>query len=133
MGVALSRELIEKEKVVAAVGFANTGVALPSAKVFQEAKVPLIISASAGAYTYSGEPGPDGLYRNPFVNRYTSFSVDLIVDVVSFLMCAALLTDLRPHIDEAGSDTVRKRLRTAWRYINETPALRTCAQGDADA
>jgi hypothetical protein len=51
--------------------------------------------------------------------------VALIVDVVSFLICAALLTDLRPHIDEAGSDTVRNRLRTAWRHINETPALRT--------
>ncbi len=48
----------------------------------------------------------------------------LFVDVVSFLICAALLTDLRPHIDEAGSDTVRRRLRTAWRHINETRALR---------
>ncbi|MBC3918574.1 ABC transporter substrate-binding protein [Undibacterium sp. CY18W] len=49
IGVAMAKELIEKEKVVAVVGFANTGVALPSAKVFQEAKIPLIISAATGA------------------------------------------------------------------------------------
>ncbi|MFZ6766749.1 ABC transporter substrate-binding protein [Undibacterium sp. Di26W] len=49
IGVALAKELIEKEKVVAVVGFANTGVALPSAKIFQEAKIPLIISAATGA------------------------------------------------------------------------------------
>ncbi|MFZ6656348.1 ABC transporter substrate-binding protein [Undibacterium sp. TJN19] len=49
IGVALAKELVEKEKVVAVVGFANTGVALPSAKIFQDGKVPLIISAATGA------------------------------------------------------------------------------------
>lgn len=49
IGVQVSKELIEKEKVVAAVGFANTGVALPAAKVFQNAKIPLIVSAATGA------------------------------------------------------------------------------------
>jgi MFS family permease len=54
----------------------------------------------------------------------TGASAALIVDAVSFLICAALLLDLRPHIEEAGSDTVRKRLQTAWRHINETPGMR---------
>lgn len=49
IGVAIAKELIEQEKVVAAVGFGNTGVALPSAKVFQEAKIPLIVSGATGA------------------------------------------------------------------------------------
>ncbi|WP_310491521.1 ABC transporter substrate-binding protein [Dechloromonas sp.] len=49
VGVAIARELVEKEKVVAVVGFANTGVALPSAKVLQEARIPLIVSGSTGA------------------------------------------------------------------------------------
>lgn len=49
VGVAMAKELVEKEKVVAIVGFANTGVAMPSAKVMQEAKIPVIISAATGA------------------------------------------------------------------------------------
>jgi branched-chain amino acid transport system substrate-binding protein len=47
--VAIAKEMVDKEKVVAAVGFANTGVALPSAKVFQEAKIPLIVTGATGA------------------------------------------------------------------------------------
>lgn len=48
-GVNVAKELIEKDKVVAAVGYANTGVAIPSAKLFQEARVPLIVSTATGA------------------------------------------------------------------------------------
>ena len=49
IGVKIAKEVTEKEKVVAAVGFANTGVALPSAKIFQDAKIPLIITGATGA------------------------------------------------------------------------------------
>ena len=49
IGVAMAKELIEKEKVVAVVGCANTGVALQAAAVFQNAKIPLIISGATGA------------------------------------------------------------------------------------
>ena len=49
VGVALAKELVEKQKVVAVVGFGNTGVAIPAAKVFQEAHVPLIVSGATGA------------------------------------------------------------------------------------
>ncbi len=49
VGVALAKEMVEKDHVVAVVGFGNTGVALPSAKVFQEAKIPLIVTGATGA------------------------------------------------------------------------------------
>jgi len=49
VGTAMAKELSEKEKVVAVVGFANTGVALQAATVFQNAKIPLIISGATGA------------------------------------------------------------------------------------
>ncbi len=49
VGVAMARELVEKEKVAAVVGFANTGVVMQAAKVFQDARIPLIISAATGA------------------------------------------------------------------------------------
>jgi hypothetical protein len=48
----------------------------------------------------------------------------LFIDAGSFLVCGALLTDLRPHIEEAGGESVAARLRTAWRFINDVPALR---------
>jgi branched-chain amino acid transport system substrate-binding protein len=48
IGVQSAKDLITKDKVVAAVGYANTGVALPSSKVFQEAKIPLIVTAATG-------------------------------------------------------------------------------------
>src|SRR4051812_10775438 len=38
-GVQIAQELISKEKVTAAVGYINTGVALASQRFFQEAKI----------------------------------------------------------------------------------------------
>jgi MFS family permease len=48
----------------------------------------------------------------------------LFIDVGSFLICGALLIDLHPYVEEAGGDSVRARLRAAWRHINEAPSLR---------
>ncbi|CAN5855993.1 ABC transporter substrate-binding protein [soil metagenome] len=48
VGVAMAKDLVGKEKVVAAVGFGNTGVAIPASKIFQDAKIPLIVSAATG-------------------------------------------------------------------------------------
>jgi MFS family permease len=35
-----------------------------------------------------------------------------------------MLTDLCPRVQEGGEDSVRARLRAAWRHINDVPALR---------
>lgn len=48
----------------------------------------------------------------------------LFLDAASFLICGALLVDLRPHVEEAEGSTVRARLRAAWDFINKAPALR---------
>jgi MFS family permease len=48
----------------------------------------------------------------------------LFIDAASFLICGALLLDLHPHVEEAEGDSVRARLRAAWRHINQAPALR---------
>jgi MFS family permease len=56
----------------------------------------------------------------------------LFIDVGSFLICGALLIDLHPHIEEAGN-SVRARLRAAWRHINEAPSLRGLLLADAVA
>ena len=56
----------------------------------------------------------------------------LFIDVGSFVICGALLIDLHPHVEEA-VDSVRARLRTAWRHINEAPSLRGLLLADAVA
>ncbi|MDY7578533.1 ABC transporter substrate-binding protein [Herbaspirillum sp. RTI4] len=48
-GVQVAQELINKEKVVATVGFANTGVALASQRFYQEAKIPVINNVATGS------------------------------------------------------------------------------------
>lgn len=49
VGIQVSRELIEKEKVVATLGFINTGVALAAQKLYQDARIPVINNVSTGA------------------------------------------------------------------------------------
>jgi branched-chain amino acid transport system substrate-binding protein len=48
-GKLIVQELIEKDKVVAALGFANTGVALAAQRLYQNAKIPVINNVSTGA------------------------------------------------------------------------------------
>jgi MFS family permease len=51
-------------------------------------------------------------------------SAALAIDTVSFTICAALLVDLKPQVDDAEADSVRARVKAAWRYITEAPTLR---------
>lgn len=48
-GVQIAQEMINKEKVVATVGYANTGVALASQRFYQEAKIPVITNVATGS------------------------------------------------------------------------------------
>jgi MFS transporter len=55
----------------------------------------------------------------------TTASAALLVDVGTFLVCAALLIDLRAHVEEAAGDSVRARLRQAWSHITSSRSLRS--------
>lgn len=48
-GVQVAQELINKEKVVATVGYANTGVALASQRFYQDAKIPVMNNVATGS------------------------------------------------------------------------------------
>ncbi|MDE2260124.1 MAG: ABC transporter substrate-binding protein [Betaproteobacteria bacterium] len=48
-GVQIAQELINKEQVVADVGFINTGVSLASQRFYEEAKIPVINNVSTGS------------------------------------------------------------------------------------
>lgn len=58
VGLARAQELI-KEKVVATVGFCNTGVALKALDVFQNSKTPLIVPCATGTPITSKYPAPE--------------------------------------------------------------------------
>jgi branched-chain amino acid transport system substrate-binding protein len=47
-GKQIVQELIEKDKVVAALGFANTGVSLAAQRLYQNAKIPVINNVATG-------------------------------------------------------------------------------------
>ena len=47
-GVQVAQELINKERVVAALGYINTGVSLASQRFYQEAKIPVINNVATG-------------------------------------------------------------------------------------
>ena len=48
-GVQIAQELINKEQVVATMGFINTGVALASQRFYQEAKIPVFNNVATGS------------------------------------------------------------------------------------
>ncbi len=48
-GVQIAEELINKEKVAATVGYANTGVALASQRFYQEARIPVMNNVATGS------------------------------------------------------------------------------------
>jgi MFS family permease len=57
----------------------------------------------------------------------------LFIDTFSFLLCGVLLLELRPHVEEAGSETVSARMRAAWSHINAAPGLRRLLLAEAAA
>ena len=48
-GVQIAQELINKEQVVATLGFINTGVSLASQRFYQEAKIPVFNNVATGS------------------------------------------------------------------------------------
>jgi MFS family permease len=59
--------------------------------------------------------------------------VTLLIDAASFVICGAMLLDLRPHSDDADTSSVRARVKAAWRHINEAPGLRGLLLAEAVA
>ena len=57
----------------------------------------------------------------------------LVIDAVSFAICAALLTDITPHVEDAEGATVRERLLAARSYIGAAGTLRSLMVTEAVA
>ena len=78
-GVQIAQELISKEKVTAAVGYINTGVALASQRFFQEAKIPVMNNVATGSIiTHQFDKEPDNyIFRNA---AHDSIQAPMIVE-----------------------------------------------------
>jgi MFS family permease len=57
----------------------------------------------------------------------------LLIDALSFLACAAIMLDVRSHVEEVVEDSIRARLVVAWRHIWEVPQLRVLLVTEAVA
>ncbi|MDE2624115.1 MAG: ABC transporter substrate-binding protein [Betaproteobacteria bacterium] len=66
-GVQVTQELISREKVVADVGFINTGVALASQRFYEEAKIPVINNVATGSLITKQFLPPE--YKDNYVFR----------------------------------------------------------------
>ena len=63
VGVQVAQELINKEKVVATLGFINTGVSLASQRFYQEAEIPVINNVATGSQISKQFPAPNYVFR----------------------------------------------------------------------
>ena len=68
LGVQVAQELINKEHVVATLGFVNTGVALASQRFYEEAEIPVINNTATGSVITQQFKAPDNKYNYIFRN-----------------------------------------------------------------
>jgi branched-chain amino acid transport system substrate-binding protein len=78
-GVQIAQEFVNKEKVVAAVGYINTGVALASQRFFQDAKIPVLNNVATGSViTHQFDKDSDNyVFRNA---AHDSIQAPMIVE-----------------------------------------------------
>jgi len=94
-GVQVAQELINKEGVVATVGFINTGVALAAQRFYEESKIPVINNVATGSLITKQFLPPD--FADNYVFRtsandtiQSSMIVEEAVDVRHFKKVAIL-------------------------------------------
>jgi branched-chain amino acid transport system substrate-binding protein len=80
-GVQIAQELINKEQVVATLGFINTGVSLASQRFYQEAKIPVFNNVATGSIVtqqFKAPEFPDNyIFRNA---AHDSIQAPMIVE-----------------------------------------------------
>jgi branched-chain amino acid transport system substrate-binding protein len=62
-GVQLAQDLIQREQIVAGIGFCNTGVSLAAQKYFQQAKTPIFDPVATGTAVTNQFPAPSYIFR----------------------------------------------------------------------
>ncbi len=81
VGVQIAQELINKEQVIATLGYINTGVALASQRFYQEAEIPVLNNVATGTLITQQFVAPK--FKNNYVFRFSANDViqsGMIVD-----------------------------------------------------
>jgi branched-chain amino acid transport system substrate-binding protein len=83
LGVQIAQELINKEQVVATVGFINTGVSLASQRFYQEAEIPVMNNVATGSLVTKQFLPPDHKANYIFRNSANdTIQSNMIADAV---------------------------------------------------
>ncbi len=83
LGVQIAQELINKEQVVATVGFINTGVSLASQRFYQEAEIPVMNNVSTGTLVTQQFKAPEHKANYVFRNAANdTIQSSMIADAV---------------------------------------------------
>lgn len=110
-GVQIAQEMINKEKVVATVGFINTGVALASQRFYQEAKIPVMNNVATGSIVtkqFADQP-ENYVFRNAANDTIQSaMIVDEVVTKRKFTKIAILADST--NYGQLGREDVEKAL-----------------------
>ena len=64
LGVQIASELIHDEKVIATIGYINTGVALSSQRLYQRAEIPVMNNVATGTLVTMQFDPPSYIFRN---------------------------------------------------------------------
>ncbi len=113
-GVQIAQELINKEKVVATVGFINTGVSLASQRFYEEAKIPVLNNVSTGSIVTKQFLPPE--FPDNYIFRTSAndtIQSSMIVDevIARKYTKVAILAD-STNYGQLGREDLEKRLAT---------------------
>src|SRR5579859_5687592 len=131
-GVQIAQEMIDKERVVAALGYSNTGVALAGQRFYQEAGIPVITCAATGSVITKQYLPPQ--YPANFVFRVGAFDTLQAEMIVTEAVDRAKFTRIAILADSSNYGQLgRGDLITALTKRNITPvAVEKFNVGDVD-
>ncbi|MGY2050944.1 ABC transporter substrate-binding protein [Methylobacterium sp. JK268] len=114
VGAQVAQELINKEKVVATLGFINTGVALAAQRFYQEAEIPVINNVATGTVITNQFNPPD--YDANYVFRtsaYDTLQAGMMADeaIARGFKKIAILAD-STNYGQLGREDLEKYLKT---------------------
>jgi len=112
-GVQIAQELINNEKVVATLGFINTGVALASQRFYQDAKIPVLNNVATGTMiTHQFPNAPENyIFRNAAADNIQAPMIAKEAVEKRGLKKVAILAD-STNYGQLGREDLEKALKT---------------------
>ncbi|WP_114661858.1 ABC transporter substrate-binding protein [Polynucleobacter necessarius] len=112
-GVQIAQELINNEKVVATLGYINTGVALASQRFYQDAKIPVMNNVATGSILTKQFPNaPENyIFRNAAADNIQAPMIAKEAVEKRGLKKVAILAD-STNYGQLGREDLEKALKT---------------------